>query len=149
MQAERSFHLLVSHVLKQYGIDSQIEAKDNEAYVLTLNEDLEVHLIGMQRGYLNLVSVLGEVAEDCSTEILRTLLRVNVFDLSHPVFAIGMTQAPNKIVLSTRQALPELDMATAYKLVETFIEKARGMREWLKFQSNARHAPVTASTNSR
>ncbi|MFC3396160.1 CesT family type III secretion system chaperone [Brenneria rubrifaciens] len=136
MKVGNMFHRVMRALLQQYGIDaSSAEATGHEVYIMTVEDDIDIHFIGSQAGYLNIVCAVSELDRDIDKQTLYTLLASNSFNRVHPVLVIGLDKDTHSVVLSTRQPLAELNSADSFKLVEAFIEEATSLRAWLADRS--------------
>jgi hypothetical protein len=128
-----TFHLLMAELLQQYGIQHNASgAKDgnDDVYTLSLGSKLEVHIIGTQENYLNTLCIIPVEQERLEEEQLYTLLSANLFSLDHPIVRVGVDNN-RQLVLSSRQAIAELDSSECYRHVELIIQKAQALQEWL------------------
>ncbi|MEJ2416537.1 MAG: CesT family type III secretion system chaperone [Exilibacterium sp.] len=130
------FNILISQLLKAYKLDDSANKLDDsrDVYTFSMKDNLDIHLIGKQQNYLNIVCFLDISLENLEKKKLCRLLSLNSFCLDHPVFSIGIHQG-NKVVLSTRQLLRELDSVELFNLVEVFTERADSLQHWLNSDS--------------
>lgn len=112
-------------IIKQYPDTPQIpEAEKHPVYLLTFGADVDIHLIGSQPGYLNLVATFPAPKPWLAPEGLRALLAENIFTLQHPVIMTGLDAGSGNMVLSLRQSLHELSEETVLPLFEGFVRRA-------------------------
>ncbi len=130
------FNILISQLLKAYKLDCSANKLDDssDVYTFSMGNNLDIHLIGKQQNYLNIACFLDISLENLEKKKLYELLSLNSFSLDHPVFSIGIHQ-DNKVVLSTRQLLREVDSVELFKLVEVFTERADSLQHWLNSDS--------------
>ncbi|PWC21264.1 hypothetical protein DDT52_06980 [Brenneria roseae subsp. roseae] len=137
MSSMRGFHIVISKLMKQYQIDTaKAEENGHNVYIMTLENGLQVILLGNQQGYLNIMSAVVTLADGVTIPppILLSLLSMNLWNTRHPVFNIGFDINKMQVVLSCRQALAELDQAETYNLVGTFIDTASELKRWITRQ---------------
>ncbi|MCK0546044.1 CesT family type III secretion system chaperone [Pseudomonas syringae pv. aptata] len=124
MQAD-PFQSFARFIIKQYPDTPQIhEAEKHPVYLLTFGADLDIHLIGSQSGYLNLVATFPAPKAWLELDGLRALLAENIFSLQHPQIISGLDAASGKLVLSLRQPLAELSDESVLSLFEAFLRQA-------------------------
>ncbi|AKT30454.1 CesT family type III secretion system chaperone [Pseudomonas syringae pv. actinidiae] len=112
-------------IIKQYPDTPQIpEAEKHPVYLLTFGADVDIHLIGSQPRYLNLVATFPAPKPWLAPEGLRALLAENIFSLQHPVMMAGLDAGSGNMVLSLRQSLDELTDETVLPLFEGFVRRA-------------------------
>ncbi|RLM27747.1 hypothetical protein BIY29_01290 [Brenneria alni] len=134
MSSKRGFHIVMSKLMKRYQIDTEKAAENgHDVYIITLEDETQILLLGNQQDYLNIMSPVASLAPDISVRpnILLSLLSMNMWNTKHPVFNIGLDINKMQVVLSCRQALAELDEIEAYKLVGIFIDTASKLKNWL------------------
>jgi hypothetical protein len=86
--------------------------------------DVDIHLVGSQPGYINLVATFPAPQPWLAPEGLRALLAENIFSLQHPVLSAGLEAKSGKMVLSLRQSLAELSDESALYLFDSFVQRA-------------------------
>lgn len=126
------FHKIMFMLFKHYGIDvSSAPADGHDVYIMTVEQGLDIHFIGTQENYLNMVCVVSELEKETHHQILYDLLASNAFSPIHPVLVVGLEPQSNSVMLSTRQLLAELNSVEIFRLVEAFIDEVHALREWL------------------
>jgi hypothetical protein len=136
-----AFSRAITDLLTRYQVNvSPAEAGDQDVFILSV-EDLDIHLIGSPRGYLSIACKAGRLPDGVGNEVCVSLLEANLFTLEHPVLSVGVASKTGEVLLSTRQPLSELDSAGAFRLVESVIEQAQALGEWLKAPRSNRPAP--------
>ncbi|KTB93622.1 CesT family type III secretion system chaperone [Pseudomonas syringae] len=127
MQAD-PFQSFARLIIKQYPDTPQIhESEKHSVYLLTFGADLNIHLIGSQPGYLNLVATFPAPRAWLEVEGLHALLSENIFSLQHPQIVLGLDAAGGKLVISLRQPLAELSDESVLPLFEAFVTQAIDM----------------------
>lgn len=140
-ERDPAFSRAITGLLKRYEINvSPTEAGDRDVFILSVGE-LDIHLVGSPRGYLSIACKAGRLPDGVANETCVSLLAANLFSLEHPVLSVGVASATREVLLSTRQPLSELDSAGAFRLVESIIEHAHTLGEWLKAPHYNRPAP--------
>lgn len=135
------FQRAIADLLKKYQIDvSPTDADGQDVFILSI-ENLDIYLIGNPRGYLNIACKAGRLSEDIGDETYIPLLAANLFSLEHPALSVGVSPETREVLLSTRQPLSELDSAGTFRLVESVIEHAQALGEWLKTTPSSRSVP--------
>ncbi|PWC15010.1 hypothetical protein B4923_02940 [Brenneria roseae subsp. americana] len=137
MSGMRGFHIVISKLMKQYQIDTaKAEESGHSVYIMTLENELQIMLLGNQQGYLNIMSAVVTLADGVTIppHILLSLLSMNMWNTRHPVFNIGFDINKMQVVLSCRQTLAELDQAETYNLVGAFIDTASKLKRWITRQ---------------
>ncbi|RMT79929.1 CesT family type III secretion system chaperone [Pseudomonas viridiflava] len=125
-------------IIKQYPDTPAIhESEKYPVYLLTFGADLNVHLIGSQAGYLNLVATLPAPKAWLEPDGLRALLAENIFSLQHPLIMSGLDAASGKLVLSLRHSLAELTDESVLSLFETFVRRAIDLHSGKTLPSSA------------
>lgn len=136
------FQRTIADLLKKYRIDvSPTDTDGQDVFILSI-EKLDIYLIGNPRGYLTITCKAGRLSEDVGDEAYTALLAANLFNLEHPVLSVGVSPETREVLLSTRQPLSELDSAGTFRLVESVIEQAQALGEWLKTPPGNRSAPL-------
>lgn len=130
------FTRLISQLLQSYNLKQASGQTDSDATVYTINVDqaIEIHLIGEQQGYLNMVCYLPVSKAALKEAHLLTLLNLNDFSLDHPRFCIGLSEN-QAFTLSVRQPLHELNASELYQLMTVFIERANFLKDFLNSRS--------------
>ena len=123
MSANSTFHTLIEHLFKQFGI-TNLDHHKQDSYRLTLGKTMEIHLIGDQPGYFNMACIIGEVSDQTPWNTMKTLLRASHFSINEPFFQISLDQQTDWLILATRESLSQLDPVSLYNLVTLFINKA-------------------------
>lgn len=135
------FQRAIADLLKKYRVDvSPTDTEGQDVFILSI-ENLDIYLIGNPRGYLNVACKAGRLSEDIGDEAYIPLLAANLFSLEHPVLSVGVSPETREVLLSTRQPLSELDSAGTFRLVESVIEQAQALCEWLKTPPSNRSVP--------
>ena len=138
------FQRAISDLLKRYQVDiSPSDTDGQDVFILSI-ENLDIYLMGSPRGYLNVACKAGRLSEDIGDEAYMSLLTANLFSLEHPVLSVGVSAETKEVVLSTRQPLSELDSAGTFRLVESVIEQAQALSEWLKTPPSKPSMPFAA-----
>ncbi|MFE8102688.1 CesT family type III secretion system chaperone [Brenneria goodwinii] len=134
MSGTRGFHIVMSKLMKRYQVDAQKAAESgHDVYIITLEDEMQILLLGNQRDYLNIMSPVTSLAPHVGAraDVLLSLLSMNMWNTKHPVFNIGLDVRNMQVVLSCRQALAELDETETYKLVSSFIDTASKLKAWI------------------
>lgn len=137
MSNMRGFHFVIAKLMKQYQINAAKAAENgHDVYIITLENGMQVFLLGNQPEYLNILSPAATFTEveTIPHHVLLSLLSMNMWNTKHPVFNIGFDIHKMQIMLSCRQALAELDQSETYQLVGTFINTALKLKEWIDQQ---------------
>lgn len=125
----------MSRLMQRFHIPSENAAQDNQdVYIVTLDNEVKIYLIGSQPDYLNIMSpflTLPEI-ETTPPHILLSMLSMNMWRVRHPVFTPGLDIVRKNAVLSCRQPLAELSEAEAEKLVGSFINTVIHLKDWLQ-----------------
>ncbi|MEI8632938.1 CesT family type III secretion system chaperone [Vibrio sp. PP-XX7] len=129
------FHRSVESLLQKYGINISSQ-NEHDVYLLTVENRLDIYLIGTQAAYLNLACSVGELDEQASADSVVALLAENQFSLSHPIFRLGIDKESRIVTLATQRRLDELDSISMYKLVDHFITEAVRLNQWLSSLPN-------------
>ncbi|MFC3394775.1 CesT family type III secretion system chaperone [Brenneria rubrifaciens] len=140
MSSTRGFHIVMSKLMKQYQVDAEkAEQSGHDVYIITLEDEMQILLLGNQQDYLNIMSPVAPLSPDVSMrpDVLLSLLSMNMWNTKHPVFNIGLDAEKMQVMLSCRQALAELDETETYQLVSTFIDTAAKLKSWLLKQIEA------------
>ncbi|MBX8574098.1 CesT family type III secretion system chaperone [Pseudomonas cichorii] len=124
MQSDH-FQALARHVVQKYRDSSQTpDDRHHPVYLLTFGVEVDIHLIGSQPGYLNLVATFPAPPQWLAPEGMRALLAENVFSLFHPALMFGLETMSGNMVISLRQPLAELNENNILHLVESFAQRA-------------------------
>ncbi|QTF09513.1 hypothetical protein HC231_17530 [Brenneria izadpanahii] len=140
MSSKRGFHIVMSKLMKRYQVDAEKAAENgHDVYIITLEDEMQILLLGNQQDYLNIISPVISLEPDVSArpDILLSLLSMNMWNTKHPVFNIGLDIRNMQVMLSCRQALAELDEAETYKLVGSFIDTASKLKAWINKLMNS------------
>lgn len=129
--AMTDFQAIVSHLFKLMKLQGNPTEAKSQGYTVSLNGKLQVELIGVQEGFLNLLSVVGALPGDADGATLRALGCANEFTFDHPPVCLGLDQETGNVTLWTRQALAELDEAAVVSLFERFTGMAELVQHWL------------------
>ncbi|MDX5628070.1 MULTISPECIES: hypothetical protein [unclassified Brenneria] len=145
MNHNRAFHIVISRLMKPYHIDTaKAEQKGHDVYIITLDDETPIFLMGNQPGYLNIMSPFISLEPDVvpPANVLLSLLSMNNWNARHPVFTLAIDTRKKKVTLSSRQPLIELDEGETHKLVSTFIETVSTLKVWI-------HQQMTSSTGAK
>lgn len=135
------FQRTISDLLNRYQVSiSPTDTDGHDVFILSI-ENLDIYLVGNPRGYLSVACKAGRLSEDIGDEAYVSLLAANLFSLEHPVLSVGVSPETREVLLSTRQPLSELDSAGTFRLVESVIEQAQALSEWLKTSPNKPSVP--------
>ncbi|KAA8693814.1 Uncharacterized protein ALO80_04198 [Pseudomonas caricapapayae] len=126
------FQSVIADLLKKYQINvSPADTQGRDVFIVSI-ENLDIYLMGNLRGYLSIACKAGRLSEEVGDDAYMALLSENLFGLEHPVLSVGVAPETREVLLSTRQPLSELDSAGIFRLVDSVIEHAQALGEWLK-----------------
>jgi hypothetical protein len=126
-----AFLAVASHLFAHLRLDGNPAETGSEAYTVTLGEELQIQVIGLQPGFLGLLAFVGKMPQGADGNTWRTLLHANRFSFEQPHVCVGMEPHTDDVTLWTCQRLDELDGNAAVRLFERFAEMAQLVRRWL------------------
>jgi hypothetical protein len=128
------FETVADYMFKAAGQDCPTLRTTNQTYSISLANEIEIHLIGVQENFLNMLCITGSLPLNPSQSMLITLLNANQFNFSYPQVCLGLEPETNVLTVWCRQKLHELDEESAKALFDRFAEMAGLVREWLDNQ---------------
>lgn len=127
---DKNFHQLVTRLLTLMNIPHD-RVPSEAAYTIGVDDQLQIDLIGLQEGFINLRAVLGPLPAEDDNDTLLRLLQANTFAFEHPPVSIGVDPATGTVVIWSRQALVELRDDSRCDWFERFIRIAFAVQAWL------------------
>lgn len=118
------------------GLDADCR-NDEDLYTVSIDDSCTVHLVGAQSGFIHLWSFPAKLPPEVDRETLLTLLAVNAITFDCPAMHLGLHPASGDLMLWTRQPLAELDARTMRGLLEQFMQRSSGLREWIGARASA------------
>jgi hypothetical protein len=128
---DASFQKTVSRLFKVMDLKGDPTEAQSVGYTVSVGQGLQIELIGMQEGFLNMLSVVGTIPDAADSNMLKALLYGNQFTFDHPQVCLGADPKTGNIMLWTRQALKELDDKAMLALFGRFTHMADLVRQWL------------------
>jgi hypothetical protein len=138
---DNDFHHLVTCLLSVIKLaSSQVPAQ--LAYTLKVDDKLQIDLIGLQPGFVNLRAIVGQLPGSTGNDTLLRLLYANAFAFEHPPVSIGIDPDTAHIMVWSRQALAELRDDTRCQWFDRFIRVASAVQAWLASADHSRGLEV-------
>ena len=116
---DKKFVHLATSLFQRLGIEGT--AAESGMYTVSLDDDVNIHLVNVQAGFLNIWCFAGRVPPAPDSKQLLRLLGFNSYESAHPAINLGLNSTSTKFVLWTRQALDELDEKAVVALFERFV----------------------------
>lgn len=142
----KDFHYAVVRLLAMLNIAHDPATVIQQGFTLRVDDELQIDLIGLQEGFLNLRAVVGSLPSDqVENALLLRLLYANDFAFEHPPVSIGIDPQSASIRVWSRQALSELRDDVRCAWFDRFLGIASTLQAWLKSADHSLPLPGTAN----
>jgi hypothetical protein len=125
------FQRVASYLFKSMQFDGNPAEQQSSGYTLTLDNRLQVHLIGIQPEFLVMLCIVGHLPAHASAATLTKMLHAIALTFAYPSIILGMEKATQEITVWTRQRLSELDEQGIAALFNRFVDMTDLLRRWL------------------
>lgn len=125
------FELLLVRLFSVLRLSRDRTASAHPGYTMRINGTLNIDLIGLQQGFINLRAVAGTLSDGGETDPLLRMLHANQFAFEHPPVVIGVDPDTSAVTVWSRQALSELGDDISCLWFERFVAIASAVHEWL------------------
>lgn len=144
---DKNFHQAVTRLLTM--IDHKHDQwEPQRAYTVGVDDNLQIDLIGLQEGFLNLRAIVGQLPGSSENGLLLRLLQANDFAFEHPPVSIGINPDTASITVWSRQALSELHGDIRCQWFDRFLRIASAVQAWCRSSNLPLPLDVSvASTN--
>jgi hypothetical protein len=125
------FHHIVNEIMRSMGVDQRSFTEAGEVYTFTVNDEIEINMIGVQENAISLLARVGNILNRSDPATLLTLLSCNQFDFADLAIHVGIDPGSRDVVLWSRQVLAGLDGPTAIRQLRQFMDNAIALQDWL------------------
>ena len=145
--SNKDFSDVVVRLFASMNIPHDPSAPIQQGYTICIEDSLNIDLIGLQQGFINLRSVIGTLPNNVENDMLMRLLYANQFAFEHPPVSIGIDPETHAVTVWSRQALAELRNDVRSDWFDRFIKLTSTVQNWLHSSDHVTPLAMPARPN--